>query len=116
MGVKRGKEEMIFRCDNQDCTKTARRKIVVDRYNRQTGNTRRHYRRPKHPFSYWRKLLEPNFFLSGYGWPDGTMVLCKKCHAEKTQAQKATPHKPKPLSKQREREMRRYQEKRIDIF
>ena len=107
MSVKHGEKEMVFRCDNQGCTKTARRKIVVHRYDRKTGNTYRHHRKPTHPVPYWQKLLEPDFFLSGYKWPDGVTVLCKKCHDAQ---ERIAAHKPKPLSKQRQQEIERWQE------
>ncbi len=118
----KGEEKITFSCDHPGCTAKTVRMVHPHWYDRKTGQTYKRNRKVRNPIAYWAKVLRnprrrntPAFFLLGTSddWPGNIRVLCKE-HYD-TQKQTAA-HKPKPLSKQREREMRRYQEQRRDIF
>lgn len=126
MGVKvsntSGEEKVTFSCDHPQCSKKTVRRVYPSWYSRETGHTYRSSRKVRNPIAYWEKVLRnprrrntPTFFLLGNEttWPEGVKVFCKEHYATRKQF---TAHKPKPLSKQRERERRRYQEQRVDIF
>ena len=125
MGVKisgtTDEEKITFSCDHLGCTAKTVRMVHPHWYNRRTGQTHRNNRKVRNPIAYWAKVLRnprrrdtPTFFLLGNeaDWPGSMRVLCK----EHYDTQKQATHTPRPLSKQREREMRRYQEQRVDIF
>lgn len=110
-------EKITFSCDHPGCTRKTVRAVCSYRYDRYTGQTYRTVRRPQSPVAYWGKVLrKPRrrnirpFFLLGSkdDWSQNIKVFCEE-HFEQ----------PKPKSLKRrwsDRDERRYQRRRVDVF
>ena len=128
----RDENKITFSCDHAGCSKKSIRSVRPHWYDRNTGRTYRSVRRIRKPIAYWAKVLRyPRrrnmtvFFLHGHedDWPEGVTVFCKEhnnTHQSGVALQKKTnkpePHPPAQEQERREREWKRYQDRRIDIF
>ena len=127
----RDENKITFSCDHAGCSKKSVRSVRPHWYDRSTGRTYRSVRRIRKPIAYWAKVLRyPRrrnmtvFFLHGHedDWPEGVTVFCKEHNSTHRSGEPPTPQKTnrsKPSvqeRKRREREWKRYQDRRIDIF